>query len=282
MEIEKELNDNEIIVSSTDTKGIINYANREFSNISEYKKTELYGQPHSIIRHPSMPKSIFKYLWDNLKNKKSVIAYIKNCTQDKKKFYWTKSIVCPIVKDGVIVQYSSYRTKPSRYAIEQVEEIYRRLTDYEQSNSVEKSLASFHQYLSNRLLNYNTFINRLSDDKQILNDKLLRIDIRKCKLDHILLRSNIESLVYQEQENIVVTKPTCCDFGKELAILEKESFATDRRFLQIKQVHNKIHQEMQTYVDASESQRAIIIGEVNNDINELFKITSDLVNQYQE
>ena len=105
MEIEKELKDNEIIVSSTDTRGIINYANKEFSLMSEYKKTELYGQPHNIIRHPSMPKAIFKYLWDHLINKKTVIAYIKNHTKDKNKFYWTKSIVCPIIKDGKIVQY---------------------------------------------------------------------------------------------------------------------------------------------------------------------------------
>lgn len=280
MEIEKELNENEIIVSSTDTRGIINYANREFSEMSEYKKSELYGQPHNLIRHPDMPKVVFKYLWDNLKNKKTVLAYVKNYTKDKKKYYWVKAVIYPIVKNGEIVQYTSYRTKPTRYAINQINEIYKVLTDYERSNSVEKSLEYFTKYLSDRLLTYGTFINKLNEDKQILNDKLLQVDITQFKVDHILFRSNIESQVNRGEENIEVTKPTCCAFGKQLALLEKETFASDNRFTRIKQIHNRIHQEMQTYVDSSASQREIVIDDVHRDINELFETMYDLVAHY--
>jgi len=280
MEIEKELNDNEIIVSSTDARGIINYANKEFSNMSEYTKKELYGQAHNIIRHPCMPKVIFKYLWNNLLNKKPVLAYIKNHTKDKKKFYWTKSIVCPIIKDGEIVQFTSYRTKPSRYAINQVEKIYKILRDFEQTNTVEQSLDFFNNFLKERLLTYDTFINKLNEDKQILNDKLLKIDLTKFKVDHILFRSHIESLVFQGEKDIVVTKPNCCDFGIHLEELEHETFAQDSRFLQIKKLHNRIHDEMQTYVDASESNRKPIIDEVHNDIENLFEIMYDLVEHY--
>jgi len=281
MEIEKELNENEVIVSATNSNGIIVYANEEFVKISEYSKKELYGQPHNIVRHNDMPKAIFKYVWNELLNQKPILAYVKNYTKDKDKFYWVKALMYPVVKNGNIVQITSYRTKPPKSTISQVEQIYRLLTDYERTNSVDQSLSFFNNYLKERNLTYVEFINKLGDNEQILNAKLLNIDVNEFKVDHILFRNKIESLVAQNEENIEVTKPTCCEFGKELAALEGEDFTLDNRFAQIKQIHNKVHQEMQTFVDAPLAQKEMVISEVNKNIDTLFNTMDDLIKHYK-
>ncbi len=281
MEIEKELKTNEVIVSATDSRGIIIYANAEFTKISEYSKKDLYGQPHNIVRHPDIPKAIFKHVWNSLINKKPIVAYVKNYTKDKNKFYWVNALICPVVEDGNIVQITSYRTKPSKSSIVQIEQVYKILCDYERSNSVDQSLNFFNSYLKERNLTYVQFINKLGEEEQILNAKLLTIDVNKFKVDHILFRSRIESLVAQGEENIEVTTPTCCAFGKQLAILESEPFATDNRFSQIKQVHNRVHQEMQTFIDAPDTQKDMVLTEVHKDIDTLFNTMEDLIKHYK-
>ena len=71
MFIETEIPKDELIISRTDLKGIITYANETFAKISGYEVDELIGKPHNILRHPDMPKSVFKDLWDTIKTGKS-------------------------------------------------------------------------------------------------------------------------------------------------------------------------------------------------------------------
>ncbi len=75
------------IMSKTDRKGIIEYANDYFVEVSEYKEWELMGQPHNVIRHPDMPKIIFKVLWDRLLNKQNIHAIVKNLAKSGR-YYW--------------------------------------------------------------------------------------------------------------------------------------------------------------------------------------------------
>jgi PAS domain S-box-containing protein len=281
MEIEKKLNENEVIVSATNNRGDIIYANAEFVKISEYSKTELYGNPHNIVRHPDMPKAIFKHIWSQLLSQKPVVAYIKNYTKDHDKYYWVKALLCPVVENGNIIQLTSYRTKPMDSTIEQIKQVYRLISDYERSNGVDQSLSFFYNYLKDRKLTYESFINKLSAGEQVLNSKLLTIDINQFKVDHILFRSRIESLDAQGEKNIEVTQPTCCAFGKQLALFDNESFASDDRFSKIKQVHNRVHQEMQTFVDAPLTQKDLIITEVHKDIDTLFETMDDLIKHYK-
>ena len=70
--------DDDIIVSKTNTKGILTYTNRIFLNIAGYAEKEVVGQQHSIIRHPDMPRCIFKLLWDTLQNGQEIFAYVIN------------------------------------------------------------------------------------------------------------------------------------------------------------------------------------------------------------
>lgn len=99
----------ELIVSRTDLKGIITYANETFALISGYSIDELVGKPHNIVRHPDMPKSIFKELWKSLETKGSWSGIVKNLRKDEG-FYWVYAEISEVIKDGNLVEYKSIRT----------------------------------------------------------------------------------------------------------------------------------------------------------------------------
>ena len=99
----------ELIVSRTDLKGNITYANETFALISGYTKDELIGKPHNIVRHPDMPKSIFKELWKDLETKGSWNGFVKNKRKDEG-FYWVYAEISGVFKNGILVEYKSIRT----------------------------------------------------------------------------------------------------------------------------------------------------------------------------
>jgi len=107
--IETEVPHNELIISRTDLKGNITFANELFCEISGYKLEELLGKPHSIVRHPDMPSVIFKELWETIQSKNKWVNIVKNMRKDGG-YYWVKAIVSGLYKDGVLVEYKSLRT----------------------------------------------------------------------------------------------------------------------------------------------------------------------------
>lgn len=106
--IETAVPEDELIISRTDLKGVITYANEAFAEISGYEMDELIGQPHNIVRHPDMPSGMFKDLWETIQNKKQWSGVVKNLRKDKG-FYWVKAIVSGVYKDGELVEYKSLR-----------------------------------------------------------------------------------------------------------------------------------------------------------------------------
>ena len=106
---ETKVPEHELIVSRTDLNGIITYVNDTFAEISGYKESELVGKPHNIVRHPDMPKSIFKNLWDTIKREKNWRGYIKNLRKDGG-YYWVYAEVSGVYKDGKLVEYKSMRS----------------------------------------------------------------------------------------------------------------------------------------------------------------------------
>ncbi len=117
----------EIIVSKTDLKGIILYANRTFVNVSRYTEGELLGQPHNIIRHPDMPRCVFKLLWDTLETGSEIFAYVKNMAKNGD-HYWVFAHVTPTFgANGRIAGYHSNRRCPERKQVEIFEGIYAQL-----------------------------------------------------------------------------------------------------------------------------------------------------------
>lgn len=108
----------DIIVSKTDTRGRITYANRVFCDIAGYRLEEIVGQPHSIIRHPEMPRCIFKLLWDHLLRGEEVFAYVKNTTKDRNHYYWVLAHVTPSFNDAKeVIGFHSNRRVPNRETV---------------------------------------------------------------------------------------------------------------------------------------------------------------------
>lgn len=109
----------EIIVSKADLKGRLTYANQTFIDISGYTEAELIGQPHSILRHPAMPRCVFKLLWDTIGQGREIFAYVINKTKNND-YYWVFAHVTPSFDAaGQIISYHSNRRVPDHKVIDE-------------------------------------------------------------------------------------------------------------------------------------------------------------------
>jgi aerotaxis receptor len=123
--------DGRSLISETDTKGIITYVNRKFSEMSGYSKEEAIGQPHNLLRHPDMPKAAFEEMWKVIKEGKIWEGYVKNLRKDGK-FYWVIVHIVPKKDDaGNIIGYIASRKVPERIRIQSVENEYLKMVQEE-------------------------------------------------------------------------------------------------------------------------------------------------------
>ena len=121
---ESRFEENEIIVSKTDLKGRITYVNDVFLRVSGYRASELLGQPHSIIRHPDMPRCVFKLLWDTIQAKEEIFAYVLNMASNGD-HYWVFAHVTPTFNaNGDVIGYHSNRRKPDTRQIAAIKPLY--------------------------------------------------------------------------------------------------------------------------------------------------------------
>ena len=129
----------DIIVSKTDLTGRITYCNRVFMQVAGYKEEELLGQPHSIIRHPDMPRCVFKFLWDRIGAGHEIFAYVINRAKNGD-HYWVLAHVTP-TRDasGAVVGYHSSRRVPDPAALEKIKPLYRALLAEEQRHADRKA-----------------------------------------------------------------------------------------------------------------------------------------------
>lgn len=131
-QIEIEVPNEGVIVSHTDLKGIITYANDTFATISGYSLAELIGKPHNILRHPDMPSSLFKNLWDTIKSGQIWSGYVKNMTKSGG-FYWVYAQVSSLYdSNGAIIGYKSMRQAVDRIKRNELEEAYVSLKELEE------------------------------------------------------------------------------------------------------------------------------------------------------
>lgn len=129
---ERILPQEDLIVSKTDLQGRIIYANENFSKLAGFREDEFLGRPHSIVRHPAMPKAVFKVLWDTLRSGKEIFALVINRSKNGD-HYWVLAHVTPSFdRLGNIIGYHSTRRAPDRSAIEAVEPLYRQMVEAEQ------------------------------------------------------------------------------------------------------------------------------------------------------
>ncbi|MBI5364388.1 MAG: PAS domain-containing protein [Planctomycetes bacterium] len=137
--VERRFGDEEIIVSKTDLRGRITYANEVFLRVAGYRAGEVLGQPHSLIRHPDMPRCVFQLLWDTIQKGDEIFAYVVNLAKSGD-HYWVFAHVTPTFDErGAILGYHSNRRSPDRGAVERIQPIYRQLLATERAHADKKA-----------------------------------------------------------------------------------------------------------------------------------------------
>ena len=148
----------ELIVSKTDLKGRITYANQTFCKTAGYTEAELLGAPHSIVRHPDMPRAVFKLLWDTIMDGKEIFAYVKNMAKNGN-YYWVFAHVTPSFdKDRNIIGFHSNRRVPDPKIVKDtIAPIYAAVLREEQKHqNGQMELAAGFEFLVNFLKSQNT------------------------------------------------------------------------------------------------------------------------------
>jgi PAS domain S-box-containing protein len=155
----------DFIVSKTDLKGRITYANRVFMQIAGYAENELLNVQHNIIRHPDMPRGVFRLLWNLIESGNECFAYVKNMASNGD-FYWVfANVTVDYDASGKPMGYFSVRRKPSRAGIEAITSVYREMLRIEQqagpSAAPDASLNWLVEELKSKGTTYEEFIHTL-------------------------------------------------------------------------------------------------------------------------
>lgn len=159
---ERVMREDDFLVSKTDLKGHITYGNRIFIEFSGYDERELLGAQHNIVRHPDMPRGVFKFLWDTLQNGHECFAYVKNMSKDGG-FYWVFANVTPSFDaQGQMDGYFPVRRKPRPQAVELVTQLYVQMLEAERragsKDACAASLALLTGLLAEKGMSYESFI----------------------------------------------------------------------------------------------------------------------------
>ena len=115
------------LITTTTLKGVITYCNDDFADISGFRRDELIGQAHNIIRHPDMPPSVFKLMWDTINAGKPWMGVVKNRSRNGD-HYWVSAYVTPILEGGRVTGYESVRVEPTREQVARADRLYKRLS----------------------------------------------------------------------------------------------------------------------------------------------------------
>ncbi|PHM16489.1 MAG: PAS sensor domain-containing protein [Sulfuricurvum sp. PD_MW2] len=121
---EIQIDDKCVIVSETDEKGIITFANDDFIRYSGYTREELMGKPHNILRHSDMPKAAFADLWATIKAGKTWNGFVKNKTKNGD-FYWVYATASKVVAPDGSIRYISLRNKPTKQEAQKYDTLYK-------------------------------------------------------------------------------------------------------------------------------------------------------------
>ena len=127
LEREVKLSKDTMIVSETDSKGNIIYANADFCEIAGYSKEELIGKPHNYVRHPDMPRAAFKDLWETIQRGNVWNGIVKNKTKEGG-FYWVNATAYPSKNSKGELRYVSIRVKPTDEEVENAINLYKTLS----------------------------------------------------------------------------------------------------------------------------------------------------------
>lgn len=152
----------EMIVSKTDLTGRITYANRTFMRISNFAERDLLGVQHNIVRHPDMPRGVYRFMWETLKSGREFFGLVKNMTSDGA-FYWVFANVTPdIDPNGRTMGYFSVRRPPSADAVRAVIPVYETMMRVEReagpANAPDASMAVLKKMIADQNTSYDKFV----------------------------------------------------------------------------------------------------------------------------
>ncbi|MBZ4042876.1 PAS domain-containing protein [Flavobacterium hibisci] len=170
----------QVIMSKTNAFGIIEYANEVFVDVCGYEDYELMGQPHNIIRHPDMPRVIFKVLWENLKQGKNFHAIVKNLAKSGR-YYWVITDF-DIARDenGVIVNYFARRQAVPQEVISlHIEPLYKKLLQIEAASGVEFSEKYLIGFLEEKKRSYIEYIKELIYEHEKAQSKFAQYELKE-------------------------------------------------------------------------------------------------------
>jgi PAS domain S-box-containing protein len=152
------MNNEDFIISKTDTTGKLTYVNEIFMDMATMTESELLGKPHSIIRHPDMPKAVFKLLWDRIQNKEEIFAYVKNLSNDGG-YYWVyANVTASLDNSGNIIGYYSVRRKPNQNALNTIKPLYEEMLRIERNSGIDASMEYLTNLLKEKGVSYDEFI----------------------------------------------------------------------------------------------------------------------------
>lgn len=157
------LSDDEFIVSKSDLRGHLVYVNRIFMEMALLSEEQLLNVNHNIIRHPDMPKGVYKLLWTTIKKGQEFFGYVKNFRGDGR-YYWVFANITPEYDtNGKVSGYLSVRRKPPAAAITTIAPIYQQMLQIENSAvsskmAEEKSIEFLQQQLESMKVSYQDFV----------------------------------------------------------------------------------------------------------------------------
>ena len=156
------LKEDDLIVSKTDLKGKITYVNQVFTQISGFTERDVLGVQHNVVRHPDMPRAVFKTLWDHIQNGQEIFAFVKNMAKDGS-FYWVMAnVTASRDETGTVVGYYSVRRKPNPRVLPAVSALYQQMLDAERKAGARDAIAASTQLLTNVLsdkgMSYEQFV----------------------------------------------------------------------------------------------------------------------------
>lgn len=155
--------DQRMIVSRTNTKGIIEYANHDFCDVSGYGLSELTNKPHNIVRHPDMPAAVFKLMWQRLQNGQDIYAVVKNMAKNGD-HYWvtTKFDIRKHPFDKHVTGYVAYRQAAPAHVVDVMSKLYADMLEVEKANGMEASENYFSGFLDSKHVTYDEFVHELA------------------------------------------------------------------------------------------------------------------------
>ncbi|CAM3953248.1 MULTISPECIES: PAS domain-containing protein [Flavobacterium] len=170
----------QIIMSKTNPRGIIEYANEVFVDVCGYEDYELMGQPHNIIRHPDMPKVIFKVLWEKLKSGENFHAIVKNLAKSGRYYWVITDFEIAKNENGEISNYFARRRAiPQEVITNHIEPLYKKLLQIESASGIEYSEKYLNGFLEEKSKTYVQYIMELIYEQEKINNKSTKVDEEK-------------------------------------------------------------------------------------------------------